>query len=232
MLPQSLALVDDDIEYTRFLADYLRSRGIRVDTFVDGSELLTHPDVFGYEFYLVDLMLPGIDGLELIRVIRRRTSAGVLVVSGKLAPDVFDQVIGAGADMYLAKPVQFTQVALAIQAVQRRARPAGSGEKRWVLERRARRLITPSGDRVDLSLADLRVLECLLAAEGAVITREALRASLRGDAPADAADGVNSAIYRLRRKIERATPDAVPLHSVSRVGYSFRAPLVADTATS
>jgi len=232
MLPHSLALIDDDLEYSRFLADYLRSRDVRVDTFVDGGGLLTHPDAFGYEFYLVDLMLPGVDGLELIRIIRRRTNAGVLVVSGKLAPDVFDEVIGAGADMYLAKPVQFTQVALGIQAVQRRARPAASGQKRWVLERSARRLITPSGDRVDLSVADLRVLECLLAADGAVVPREALRASLKGDAPADSPDGINSTIYRLRRKIERATSDAVPLHSVSRVGYAFRAPLVADVATS
>lgn len=232
MLPNSLALIDDDVEYSRFLADYLRSRNVRVDAFIDGAGLLTHPEVFDYEFYVVDLMLPGIDGLELIRILRRRTNAGLLVVSGKLAPDVFDQVIGVGADMYLAKPVQFTQVALAIQAVQRRAQPAPGGKKRWVLEQRARQLITPSGERVDLSLADLRVLECLLAAEGAVVTREALRASVKGDAPANAHDGINSTIYCLRRKIERATSDVVPLRSVSRVGYSFHAPLVAETGSS
>lgn len=229
MLPSTLALVDDDVEYGRFLAENLRERGIAVDSFVDGAGLLTHRNVFDYAFYVVDLMLPGIDGLELIRVIRRRTNAGLLVVSGKLAPDVFDQVITAGADMYLAKPVQFNQVALAIEAVQRRAQPTAAGGGRWVLYPRSRQLVTPGGEHVDLSLTDQRVLECLLAANGAVVTREALKASLRGDAASEATDGINSTIYRLRRKIERATAEVVPLQSVSRVGYAFRAPLVADS---
>ena len=60
--------------------------GIKVDVFGDSNDLLAHTDPYGYDFYLVDLMLPGIDGVDLIRVLRRRSNAGVLVVSGRLAP--------------------------------------------------------------------------------------------------------------------------------------------------
>jgi DNA-binding response OmpR family regulator len=220
-----IALVDDDPEYTEFLAQYLRDRQARVDVFPDSNDLLAHHDPYGYDFYVLDLMLPGVDGAELIKVLRRRTDAGLLVVSGRLAPDVFRQVITAGADMYLAKPVQFEQVALAIQAVQRRIEASSAAQTVWKLDQRARQLIAPDGAHVDLSDADLSMLECFLEANGEVVSRDTLRQRLGRTPDTDTADGLNATIYRLRRRIERATPALVPLQSRSRVGYVFRAPL-------
>ena len=94
--------------------------------------LLADPEAFDFEFYLIGLMLPGGRGTELIKILRRRTEAGIVVVSGRLAPGVWRGRFTAGADMYLVKPVQFEQVALAIGAVQHRvvltpARPTASG---------------------------------------------------------------------------------------------------------
>jgi len=225
MLPKTLALIDDDKEYTEFLAQYLQGHGVRVDVFADSNDLLVHADPYAYDFYLVDLMLPGIDGTNLIDILRRRTSAGLIVVSGRLAPDVFQQVIGAGADMYLAKPVQFEQVALAIQAVYRRVGVVSQQPSEWKLDARAGQLLAPDGAQVDLSDADLAVLECFVEANGNVVSRETLRQRLGRSDDNDAADGLNATIYRLRRRIERATPTIVPLQSKSRVGYVFRAPL-------
>lgn len=228
MLPKTLALIDDDKEYTEFLAQYLQDRGVRVDVFADSNDLLAHADPYGYEFYLVDLMLPGIDGVQLIDVLRRRTSAGLVVVSGRLAPDVFKQVVNAGADMYLAKPVQFEQVALAIEAVYRRTGSTNQPASEWKLDRRAGQLLAPDGAQVDLSEADLAVLECFVEANGNVVSRETLRQRLgRSDEGDGSTDGLNATIYRLRRRIERATPALVPLQSRSRVGYVFRAALKA-----
>ncbi len=225
MLPPTLALVDDDAEYSEFLSQYLRDQGVAVDVFGDSNDLLAHADAYGYGFYVLDLMLPGIDGVDLIKVLRRRTDVGLLVVSGRLAPDVFKQVISAGADMYLAKPVQFDQVALAINAIQRRMGPAGSTANVWRLDRRARQLVAPDSARVELSDTDLAVMECLLEADGEVVARDTLRKRL-GKTPEDAAaDSLNATIYRLRRRIERATPALVPLQSKSGVGYVFKAPL-------
>ena len=222
MLPQRLALIDDDREYTEFLARYLRERGIAVDVFDDSNRFLAHTDPYGYEFYVVDLMLPGIDGLDLIRILRLRTQAGVLVVSGRLDADVFTKVVDAGADMYLAKPVKFEQVEVAIKAVRRRATGVVSGSQPWRLDRRARQLAAPDGAVVDLSDIDVTVMECFVAARGASVTREELCQRL---GLGDDGDNLNATIYRLRRRIEKATPLAVPLQSRLRVGYVFKGEL-------
>lgn len=226
MYPTTVALIDDDPEYAEYLAQHLSGQGMSVDVYRDSRDLLAATDAYDYDFYLVDLMLPGIDGVELIKVLRKRSNAGVLVVSGRLAPDVFRQVVDAGADMYLAKPVQFEQVVLAIQAVQRRVGSGAPAQTPWKFDRRARQLVAPDGVRVDLSDADVLVLECFAQAEGGTVTRETLRQRLGREPDAGGTDGLNAIIYRLRRRIERATPSLVPLQSRSRVGYVFRAPLV------
>ena len=227
MLPKTLALVDDDLEYTEFLSQHLREQGVRVTVFADSNDLLADEEAYGFDFYVVDLMLPGIGGLDLIKVVRMRSSAGLLVVSGHLGPQVYRQVVSAGADMYLAKPVQFEQVISAIEAVQRRAQPAGQAEAQWTLNRRARQLIAPDGAAVDLSVIDLALLSCLHGAKGEPVTREALCRALGRTPDGDAADGLNAVVFRLRRRIERVTPIAAPLQSKTRVGYVFRASLKA-----
>jgi two-component system OmpR family response regulator len=223
VLPATLALVDDDPEYSEFLAHYLRERGVGVEVFHDSNRFLAAADPYGYAFYVVDLMLPGIDGLDMIRVLRLRTQAGVLVVSGRLGPDVFAQVIDAGADMYLVKPVQFEQVEVAIKAVLRRAGGAGASTA-WLLDRRARKLIAPDGAAIDLSEADMTVMDCFVQAAGADVTREQLSERL-GRGGEDTDNGLNAIIYRLRRRIEKATPLPIPLQSRSRVGYVFKGAL-------
>jgi two-component system, OmpR family, response regulator len=247
-LPATLALIDDDREYSEFLAQHLRALGVKVQVFLDSNDLLADAQAYGYDFYVVDLMLPGVDGVELIKVLRRRTQGGIVVVSGKLAPNLFRDVVAAGADMYLTKPVQFEQVAVAISAVQRRAGgPGALAQAPWQLNVRARELVAPDGARVALSEADLTVMQCLAEAAGKPVTRGALRERLgqkhvetedaagqedsgavdgsEGKPGAEAGDGLNAVIYRLRRRIERCTPLLVPLQSRSRVGYLFRAPL-------
>lgn len=228
--PKTLALVDDDQDYSEFLAEDLRARGVGVQVFADSNDLLADPQAYEYEFYVLDLMLPGVDGQELLKILRRRSNAGVLVVSGRLGPEVFRNVVSAGADMYLAKPVSFEQVAVAIEAVQRRAKPndAPPANAPWRLDRGTGDLVAPDGARVALSEADLAVMECFVAAAGQVVGRETLRASLGKDVAEGESDGINATIYRLRRRIERATPLLVPLQSRSRVGYVFKAPLLAS----
>ena len=71
MLPKTLALVDDDSEYAEFLAQYLREQGASVSTYADSSDLLAELGPRDHDFYVLDLMLPGVDGLELIKILRR-----------------------------------------------------------------------------------------------------------------------------------------------------------------
>lgn len=227
VLPKTLALVDDDQDFTEFLAQHLRSQQCTVRIFHDSNDLLADREAFGFDFYVLDLTLPGVDGLELLRILRRRTQVGILVVSGRLTPDVFDQAITAGADMYLAKPVRLEQVTLAVLAVQRRAASAQELTTVWRLDSGASELIAPDGCRVALSDKDLALLGCFLEADGAPVSREALRLRLGRGETEDLTDNLlHASIYRLRRRIERATPLVVPLQSQARQGYVFRARLV------
>ena len=227
MLPKTIALVDDDTDYGEFLAQYLREQGVGVSLFADSNTLLADPGVYDHDFYVVDLMLPGISGVDLVKVLRLRTDAGILVVTGRLAPEVFEEVLTAGADMYLAKPVTFAQVALAVRTVQRRAGPMNQAQSAWKLDRRGRQLIAPDGARIDLSQGDQKMMECFLESRGQVVTRDMLQLGLGQEAGEEASDGVYAAVYRLRRRIERATPLNVPLQSKARVGYVFKGPLSA-----
>lgn len=222
MLPHTLALVDDDADHLEYLAKCFRTQGVTTTCFSDSEELLTDLQPYAFDFYVLDLTLPGIDGVELIKLLRRRTDAGIVVVSGKLAPDVFETVMSAGADMYLVKPVRFEQVSLAIKAVQRRARRDGGSHAQWRLDRHVRRLTAPDGAIIDLSTTDLILLECFAEAHGTPVARETFLERLGKGGGDGAVDGLNATIFRLRRRIERATPAQQPLQSKSRVGYVFR----------
>ncbi|MEG0920705.1 MAG: response regulator transcription factor [Comamonas sp.] len=227
MLPATLALVDDDTEYCEFLAQHLRNQGIKVQAYGDSSDLLADLEPYRFDFYVLDLMLPGVDGAELIRILRKRTQAGVLIVSGRLGPEVFAEVINAGADMYLTKPVTFEQVELAIRAVHRRIMTTAKTATAWKLDSRRNILTAPDGQLVELSPTDLLLMECFLKAAGEVVSRDQIRELLGYSSEAESDNSLHATIYRLRRRIEKVTPLAVPLQSQQKVGYQFRAPLVA-----
>jgi DNA-binding response OmpR family regulator len=227
MLPSTLAVIDDDREFAEYLARFLAQRSVEVKVFADGDEFITSPGAFEFDFYVVDLMLPGVDGLDLIRLVRRKGPAGIVVVSGRVGPDVFESVLRAGADMYMMKPVRFEQVALAVEAVQRRVEGSRKEAAAWRLDRASRKLVAPDGARIELSETDFAVVECFVAAEGATVTRATLCVRLGRDPEGEADNLLHAAIYRLRRRIERATSSTVPLHSEPKVGYTFRGKLTA-----
>jgi DNA-binding response OmpR family regulator len=217
--------VEDDRDFGDCLSQFLRVRGIQTIWFSSVEELLRNPDPYGFDFYILDLMLPGTDGLNLLQMLRRRSDVGILVVSGKLGSDVFEQVIGAGADMHLAKPATFEQILMAVSAVFRRSAPLASRQDVWRLDEAAGQLVAPDGALMDLSPTDLSVLQCLLSANGEAVSRAVLSEHI-GLSADDDPNLLAATIYRLRRKIERTTTSLVPLQHKSRQGYAFRARLV------
>jgi DNA-binding response OmpR family regulator len=226
-LPSSIAVIDDDSEFADYLAQYLEARGVRTRTFRDGDDFLVGPGAFDFDFYIVDLSLPGVGGVDLVRLVRRKSQAGVVAVSGRFGPDAFDSALRAGADMYLMKPVRLEQVALAVEAIQRRIEGSRSQASAWRLDRPARQLAAPDGTRIELSDNDLALVECFVAADGRPVTRAELWRSLGRDPAAEDDNLLAATIYRLRRRIERATSSPAPIHAEQNVGYRFRAKLTA-----
>ena len=76
-LPASLALIDDDAAFSEYVTQFLQVKGIAVTWFANSDDLLCAERPFDFDFYIVDLMLPGVDGLSVVRLLRRRTEAGV-----------------------------------------------------------------------------------------------------------------------------------------------------------
>jgi DNA-binding response OmpR family regulator len=225
MLPNTVAVIDDDGAFTDALAACLRARQVDVSVFADSSDLLASEAPFGYGFYVVDPTHGGVAGDELVRILRRRTEAGVLVVADRVAVSTLEAVVDAGADMVLEKPVSLEQLVLVVRALQRRVLLSGPREQSWVVDVHASQLHAPDGAMVDLSDTDLTVLRCFLEADGGVVKRETLILSL-GHAGSSTVDNtLHATIYRLRRRIEKASSSLVPLQSEPRVGYVFRAPL-------
>jgi DNA-binding response OmpR family regulator len=134
-------------------------------------------------------------------------------------------VVDAGADMHQAKPASVDQVVVAIPAVHRRVASYSGSSGEWLLDRQAGRLIAPDGVRIDLSDLDLAVMERFVQAEGQAVTRESLCHHLGRPVTEEPDNTLSAIIYRLRRRIERATASPVPLQALSRVGYVFRGPL-------
>ena len=224
--PAKVAIVDDEPEFSEALLAHLGRHGASPQWFCDSEALLCSEQPFGFDFYILDLGLPGIDGLSLLRLLRRRTRAGVLVVSGRLAHDTFEAVIDAGADMFLSKPVSLDQVHLAATALFRRigknAASLPSSESVWLLDEQTSRLLTPDGEAVDLSATDLRLLQALQRAQGHALSRAELAQCLGLD---DADPNLlNATVYRLRRRLSTVAA-VVPLQTRSKQGYQFLAPL-------
>jgi two-component system, OmpR family, response regulator len=110
MPPKSLALIDDDADFARVIGEAMEQRGVPVRTFADTHALLASEHAFDFGFYVLDLMVQGSDVYDLIRQLRRRTAAGIVVATRQSGADAFCAALGAGADMFLAKPIGSDQV--------------------------------------------------------------------------------------------------------------------------
>lgn len=218
--PSKICIVDDDGDFVEFLSQYLDVRGLSAKGFETAEALLKSDEILGYDFFILDLGLPGIDGVDLITLIRAQSAAGILVISGRMGPDAFNSALTAGADMFVNKPVRFDQVYNAIASVCRRMSLRSEDSAPWKLDARRFQLISPNGSSVALTPAELKILECLCVDTSRPISRQDL-ADAAGIVQSADDRNLDSAIFRLRRKIEKETVQASPLKTVHGHGYQI-----------
>jgi two-component system response regulator CpxR len=218
-------LVDDDVELGELLQDALAEHGIRVELAHDGRLGLARALSDEHDLLLLDGMLPGLDGFELLRLVRRQSRVPVLMLTARTAPA--DQIAGldAGADDYLPKPFGTDVLLARIRAVLRRAGRGTEGPD--ILEAggirlllRARRALV-DGSPVALTTVEYEILEYLAHAAGRVVPRGELTVALfqRRASPFDRA--LDTHICNLRKKLG-AYGDAIG--TVRNVGYHLRLP--------
>lgn len=216
--PVSLCIVDDDADFVSFLSRYLEARNCKVMAFDSAEAFLESPPALAQQFFLVDLTLPGADGVDLISMIRTHGNAGIIVISGRMGPDAFSSALAAGADMFINKPVRFDQVYQAILSVTRRIGAARVVAGNWTYDDRFGVLRSPSAQIVRLSKTEQKLLTALLAADGRPLDRQAL--SQAGGITSSKDDrNLDAAMFRMRRRIEQSTREAAPLRTIHGSGY-------------
>ena len=226
-------LIEDNPDLAGNIVDYLESRGHRVDLARDGLSGLHFAASKAFDAIVLDLGLPGIDGVELCRRLREEGLATpILMLTARGELD--DKVLGleAGADDYLVKPLLLRELEARLRAQVRRA--AGGLEQQrlqvgdLLLDERTRQ-VSRQGRRIALAPLDYQLLRLLMRASPAVLPRERLESLLWGDDPPDS-DALRAHIHRLRLAIDR--PFDVPLlHTVPHVGYRLAVPDEAETSS-
>ena len=216
-----LLVVEDSERLRRSLAAGLRSAGYAVDLAADGADGLWKAQEGVYDAIILDLMLPGMDGMEVLRRLRAGGSkTHLLILTARDAVDDRVRGLKAGADDYLAKPFAFDELLARIEALCRRAYGKKDGCLKvgdLVLHRGARE-VTRGGVTLALAPREYALLEFLALRAGDVVTRTEIEAHLYDENAALMSNTVDSAVCALRRKIQ--PPGSAPLlHTRRGHGY-------------
>ena len=217
-------VVDDDSGLTRALAINLRARGYDVDTAPDGSAGLATAAARPPDLVILDLGLPDIDGVEIVRGLRGWSSTPILVLSARLAEAQKVAALDAGADDYITKPFGMDELLARVRAALRRAAPTEPGSPvvataAFTVDLRAHRVTTPSGE-VRLTPTDWHLLEILVRHPGQLLTQRHLLAEVWGPGYSTETNYLRVYMSQLRRKLEN--DPTRPQHIITDPGIGYR----------
>ena len=223
----NILVVEDDAEMARVLVQGLREEAYRVDLARDAATALALSKAGGFDVVLLDVMLPGMDGLEVAKRLRcRKQDIGVLMLTARDAlPDIV-KGLDAGADDYISKPFSFLELLARIRAVGRRRAPKPKNVLEvadLVLETHTFRTFR-SGREIKLSFTEFRLLELLARNRGRIVPRSAIVEALWGERREIEDNTIDAFVRLLRRKIDDSLP-AKLIQTHRGLGYSIGASL-------
>lgn len=222
-----ILVVDDDPELRKLLSDYLTDVGFAVDLAGDGDQMRRAMTREMPDAIVLDLMLPGTDGLTLTREVRASSSVPILILSAR--GEEIDRVVGleVGADDYLAKPFSPRELLARLRALLRRSQAPAAAHAAGIIEFGpfrldvgARRLLRDQAD-VDLSAAEFDLMKVFAERPERVLSRDVLLDLLKGYERDPFDRTVDNRVARLRRRIEPDPANPVFIRTVRGEGYLF-----------
>lgn len=225
--PTTILVVDDEPSITEFVSYALAKEGYGANIASDGEEALVLAEHNDYDLFILDIMLPGIDGFELCRRIRAISSAPVLFLSAR--DSELDKVVGLeiGGDDYLAKPFGVRELVARVRALLRRSSNTDFPGRKTitaggiVLDEDAHTAHGPHGG-IDLTPREFELLACLMKHAGNVVSREDLLRDAWGWEYLTETKTVDTHIKRLRDKIKHAGYDPAIVETVRGYGYRLK----------
>jgi DNA-binding response OmpR family regulator len=227
--PMAVLLVDDDRELCRMLAEYLTPEGFKLSTVHDGDEALYALGRHHFDLIVLDVMLPRLGGLDVLRLLRQKNTTPVLMLTAR-GEDI-DRVVGLelGADDYLPKPFNPRELVARMRAILRRSlllEPQSGRRDRIdagpLSLHFASRSASARGQAVNLTGAEFRVLEVLMQQIGVVVSREQLTRQVLSRRLTPYDRSIDTHISNIRRKLAAvAVTDEVSIVNVRRTGYVF-----------
>ena len=231
-----ILIVDDDREIRQMVADYLRRNGLRASEAADGREMRAVLDTNAVDLIVMDVMMPGEDGLTLTRNLRAGKHRAIPVVMLTAREDQTDRIIGLemGADDYVTKPFAARELLARIKAVIRRTRMLPPNLQvteaarmlafgRWRLDTTARHLLDPEGTVVALSGAEFRLLRVFLDHPNRVLSRDQLLNLTQGRDAELFDRSIDLLVSRLRQRLQDDAREQSYIKTVRSEGYVFSA---------
>jgi len=221
----NILLVEDEKKIVDFVCGGFREQGFTVDHCADGNDGLAKAAAREYDVVVLDIMLPGRDGLSVLKALRKAGQATpVLLLTARNELDDRVEGLNLGADDYLAKPFFVEELIARVHALRRRV----SGERQNILAvgdlrlDRISREVRWRGQSVDLTGREFNLIEYLMRSPGRVFTRTQILEHVWGYDFDPSTNVVDVCIQRIRKKIGAAENGGSPIESVRGVGYRFR----------
>lgn len=222
---RTIVLVEDDASIAMGLELNLKAEGYRVVVAHDGEEGLAHAREPGVDLVILDIMLPRLNGFEIVRQLRaERRTVPIILLSARGAET--DKVMGLdlGAEDYITKPFGLAELLARVKAVLRRdaiARPDEVFRTGEIVIDRARREVKRGGVPVDLTATEMDVLLCLVEANGRVLSRDQIQSKVWGVGHHGTPRTIDNFILQLRSKLEEDAAAPKRIVTVRGVGYRF-----------
>lgn len=226
-------VVDDDPDVRTLVGTILADQGFSVEYAADGHEALRQVGSFLPDVMVLDVAMPGLDGLTVCREVRRTSQLPILMLSAR--GDELDRVLGLeiGADDYLVKPFSQRELVARVRTMFRRLRALPSAADDDILLRGIVKIhvshqrVEVKGENVPLTALEFNLLKALAVRPGVVMSRQDLLDRVWGEDYVGDERTVDTHVRRVRQKLQKAWPGCQYLVSVWGVGYKFEAPATA-----
>jgi len=236
---ERVLVIDDDVALCELLTEYLAPEGFQAESAHDGEKGLERACDGDYDLIVLDVMLPGINGFEVLRQLR--TKAGTPVVMLTARGEEVDRIVGLeiGADDYLPKPFNPRELVARMRAILRRTRQEREQAVPPSMSKMLRvenveidmgaRLVFRSGERIDLTSVEFNLLEILLSRAGQLIPREELIKTVLGRSPYPYDRSLDVHISKLRKKLGHNMSGVERIKTIRNVGYLYALAPASDT---